>query len=386
MNRDYSLDRIPPPVPIATREILGGGGLKLHAREWGNPEGPPLLFIHGWSQSDLCWLNQVRGDLAGTSRIVTFDLRGHGLSDKPPAPEHYASGQLWADDVAAVIDQAGLEQPILVAWSYGGYIVADYLRAYGDAHIGGINLVGAATILRPPAFDHIGPGLLENAQGMCVPDLFANIAATRRFLRACTSRPLGDDELAAALAWNMVVPSAVRRPPSAVRRPRRAALARARRQRHPRARVGSRARDTRARRRDRAAFDGRTYAHRLPGRDRVVVRRRRSHAVLGGARSLRPRTRRPRTRGEITTARTTWPPIADRGARQRRFRPEGPISSLPAAIRKSIRAPRSDFRAACRLLADRNRGWQRALPPRASRHMRADDKSLSPVLVDITAR
>ena len=210
MNRDYPLNRVPPPVPIATREILGGGGVKLHAREWGNPEGPPLLFIHGWSQSDLCWLNQVRGDLAGTSRIVTFDLRGHGLSDKPPAPERYASGQLWADDIAAVIDQAGLEQPILVAWSYGGYIVADYLRAYGDAHIGGINLVGAATILRPPAFDHIGPGLLENAQDMCVRDLFANIAATRRFLRACTSRPLGDDELAAALAWNMVVPSAVR--------------------------------------------------------------------------------------------------------------------------------------------------------------------------------
>ncbi len=51
---------------------------------------------------------------------------------------------------------------------------------------------------------------LENAQEMCVPDLPANIAATQRFLRACTSRPLGDDEAAAALAWNMVVPSAVR--------------------------------------------------------------------------------------------------------------------------------------------------------------------------------
>jgi non-heme chloroperoxidase len=210
MNRDFTLDREPLPVPVATREILGGGGLKLHAREWGNPEGYPLLFIHGWSQSDLCWLKQVRGELADTSRMVTFDLRGHGLSEKPPGPEHYADGQLWADDLAAVIDQSGLEQPVLVSWSYGGYVVADYLRAYGDAHIGGINLAGSATILRPPAFDHIGPGLLENAQDMCVPDLFANIAATRRFLRACTSRPLGDDELAAALAWNMVVPPAIR--------------------------------------------------------------------------------------------------------------------------------------------------------------------------------
>ena len=211
MDHDRRLDRVPAPVPVATREILGGGGLRLHAREWGNPGGFPLLFIHGWSQSDLCWLNQVRGDLAGTSRMVTFDLRGHGLSDKPPGPEAYADGQLWADDVAAVIDQTGLEQPVLVAWSYGGYIVADYLRAYGDAHIGGINLVGSATILKPPAFDHIGPGMLENAPDMCVPDLFANIAATRRFLRACTSRPLGDDEFAAALGWNMVVPPAIRR-------------------------------------------------------------------------------------------------------------------------------------------------------------------------------
>jgi non-heme chloroperoxidase len=210
MGRDPTLEQMSPPVPIATREILGGGGLRLHAREWGNPDGPGILFIHGWSQSDLCWLKQLHGDLAGTFRIVTFDLRGHGLSEKPVGPEHYADGQLWADDVAAVIDQTGLERPILVAWSYGGFIVADYLRAYGDARIGGLDLVGAAVILRLPTFDHLGPGLLENAQEMCVPDLFANIVATRRFLCACTSRPLDDKELTTALAWNMVVPSAVR--------------------------------------------------------------------------------------------------------------------------------------------------------------------------------
>jgi hypothetical protein len=75
MNRDFTLDRGPLPVPVATREILGGGGLKLHAREWGNPEGFPLLFIHGWSQSDLCWLNQVRGDLAGMASLHLIEAQ-----------------------------------------------------------------------------------------------------------------------------------------------------------------------------------------------------------------------------------------------------------------------------------------------------------------------
>jgi pimeloyl-ACP methyl ester carboxylesterase len=210
MEREPTLETLPRPTSPTTHEIHGGGGLRLHVREWGNPEGPGILFIHGWSQSDLCWQKQVQSDLAATFRIVTLDLRGHGLSEKPAGPEAYGDGQLWADDLAAVIDQTQLERPVLVAWSYGGYIVADYLRAYGDARIGGIDLVGTAVILRPPTFDHLGPGLLENAQEMCVPDLSANIAATRRFLSACTFRPLDEEELETALAWNMVVPPDVR--------------------------------------------------------------------------------------------------------------------------------------------------------------------------------
>jgi non-heme chloroperoxidase len=196
--------------PVATYEIRGGGGLRLHVREWGDPEGPALLFVHGLSQSDLCWTKQVNGDLAARHRIITFDIRGHGLSEKPSGAEHYADGQLWADDVAAVIQQTGLERPVVVAWSYGGYIVTDFIRAYGDSMIGGINLVGSAAILRPPRFDHLGPGLLENAQDMCALDLVTNIAAIRRFLRACTARPLDEDEWITALCWNMVVPPEVR--------------------------------------------------------------------------------------------------------------------------------------------------------------------------------
>ena len=196
--------------PVATHEVRGGGGVRLHVREWGDPDGPAILFVHGLSQCDLCWTKQVNGDLAGTHRIVTFDIRGHGLSERPPGLEPYADGQLWADDLAAVIRQTGLDRPVVVAWSYGGFIVTDYLRAYGDADLGGINLVGGATILRPPTFDHLGPGLLENAQEMCALDLGTNIAAIRRFLRACTAQPLERDEWVTALCWNMVVPPEVR--------------------------------------------------------------------------------------------------------------------------------------------------------------------------------
>ena len=184
--------------------------MRLHSREWGHPDGPELLLIHGWSQSDLCWTKQLNGHLASRCRIVTFDLRGHGLSEMPPEPEHYLDGRLWADDLAAVIEQTGLQRPVVAAWSYGGFVVTDYLQAYGDSSIAAINLVGGAVILNPPAFDHIGPGFLANANDACEPDLATNIAAIQRFLRACTVDELDQDEWIAALCWNMVVPPTVR--------------------------------------------------------------------------------------------------------------------------------------------------------------------------------
>ena len=204
MERMLSIDE-----PIATHEVHGGDGLRLHVREWGNPQGPPIVFVHGWSQSQLCWSRQTAGPLAEDFRLVTFDLRGHGMSGQPLDAAHYVDARLWADDLNAVIEQLELDRPTLVAWSYGGFVVTDYLAAYGEGAIAGVDLVGAA-VLRTPSFEHIGPGLLENAGDACGPDLPASIAAMLRFLRACTVRPLSDDDWGTALCWNMVVPAGVR--------------------------------------------------------------------------------------------------------------------------------------------------------------------------------
>jgi pimeloyl-ACP methyl ester carboxylesterase len=157
MTHDLTVEQAHAPAiePIREYDIRGGGGIRPHAREWARPDGSAILFVHGWSQCDMCWDAQVRSPLAVRFRIVTFDIRGHGMSEKPLNPGCYTSEQLWAEDLAAVIDQITLDRPVLVAWSYGGFIVGDYIRAHGDADIAGINLVGAAVLLRPPAFEHL---------------------------------------------------------------------------------------------------------------------------------------------------------------------------------------------------------------------------------------
>ena len=53
-------------------------GLTISAQDWGNPAGPEIVFIHGFSQSHLSWIKQVTSELAKDFHMVTYDLRGHG--------------------------------------------------------------------------------------------------------------------------------------------------------------------------------------------------------------------------------------------------------------------------------------------------------------------
>src|SRR4029079_8761830 len=99
-DREVDMQSVTGEALARRYEIEGGGGLKLDACEWGDPRGPALLLIHGWSPSRLCWGPQVESHLADTLRRRAFDNRGHGMSDKPLTPDRYVEGRLWADDVA----------------------------------------------------------------------------------------------------------------------------------------------------------------------------------------------------------------------------------------------------------------------------------------------
>lgn len=183
--------------------VTSADGLSLAAQQWGNPHGREILFIHGFNQCHLSWMRQVSDPaLAQAFRMVTFDLRGHGSSGKPVGNERYAHDKLWADDLAAVMQATGLKRPVLVGWSYGGRVIADYLRHYGTAAVAGLNYVAARSAAVPTMF---GIGR-SHYPAMQSDDLAENIAGTRAFLRACFERQPSEDDFETMLAFNMVVP------------------------------------------------------------------------------------------------------------------------------------------------------------------------------------
>ena len=196
---------------MTIHSVPGGGGVKLHVREWGQTDAPAMLLIHGWSQNHLCWQKQYESQLADAFRIVSFDLRGHGMSEVPHAEDQYTNAGLWADDIAAIIDHLSLQHPVLVGWSYAGFAICDYVRKYGEDAIAGINFVGAAVVLNDAAFGTlIGPGFLDHVPGATADDFPSNVNAIRAFTQGCTADPLPREEYETALCWNIVVSSKVR--------------------------------------------------------------------------------------------------------------------------------------------------------------------------------
>lgn len=193
-------------TPLKTYSITTPDGLTISAQEWGNPNGPEILFIHGFSQSHLSWGRQVGSELAKTFRMVTYDMRGHGMSSKPLEPQYYKENKRWADELKAVIKQTGLKRPVIVGWSYAGRVILDYLMTYGDDGIAGINFVDAVTDQELNAKTPAGATLRAMMSG----DLAENIAATRKFLRICFTKRTSEAELETMVGYNMMVPAKVR--------------------------------------------------------------------------------------------------------------------------------------------------------------------------------
>jgi non-heme chloroperoxidase len=102
-----------PAATTAPRERFSArssDGTMLAGEAQGDPRAPEILFIHGLRQSRLSWDKQFADQALAGFRMVRFDLRGHGDSDKPASPDAYSDADGWAADVAAVIASAKLRR------------------------------------------------------------------------------------------------------------------------------------------------------------------------------------------------------------------------------------------------------------------------------------
>ena len=85
-------------------------------------EGPPLVLHHGGGSSHKRW-REFGYDVAlrDDFRLILFDARAHGESDKPTTPEAYRY-EHWVQDIVAVLDDLGIERAHFFGYSLGGLI------------------------------------------------------------------------------------------------------------------------------------------------------------------------------------------------------------------------------------------------------------------------
>ncbi len=93
-----------------------GGGLSLHLARAG--VGPPLLLLHGFTGAGGTWA-PLRAALGGSYATLAVDLPGHGRSGAPADPARFALDRL-ADDLARVLDAAGVARAAVLGYSLGG--------------------------------------------------------------------------------------------------------------------------------------------------------------------------------------------------------------------------------------------------------------------------
>jgi pimeloyl-ACP methyl ester carboxylesterase len=99
-------------------------GMRIHYRDEGNPNGQPIVLIHGILSSLHTW-DDWNKSLAADYRIISLDVPGFGLTGGPENPDDF-SEDLLHDSFAQFINQLQLENFILAGNSLGGYISAHY--------------------------------------------------------------------------------------------------------------------------------------------------------------------------------------------------------------------------------------------------------------------
>lgn len=117
-------------------KFFDSSGTRIRYIELGS--GEPIIAIHGFTRNSDSWLGSV-SELAETHRLILFDQRGHGLSDKPHAVSEY--GREMGHDVIRLMDHLSIPKAHLLGYSLGvapiGMLITEYESRFISAVYGG---------------------------------------------------------------------------------------------------------------------------------------------------------------------------------------------------------------------------------------------------------
>lgn len=141
---------------------------KLYVKDWGS--GTPVILLHGWPLSSDSWDDLALALVGAGYRTIAYDRRGFGRSSQPWSGYDYDT---LADDLAAVIDQTGAQDAVLVGFSMGGGEVARYMSRHGGKSVSKCALVSSILPYRlktadntagteQAAFDKTAQAILED--------------------------------------------------------------------------------------------------------------------------------------------------------------------------------------------------------------------------------
>lgn len=146
----FALQR--PDTPYATLEANYANaesefmdlpnGVRAHYRDEGNPDGPVLVMVHGFSASLHTWEPWVER-LKADYRIVSLDLPGHGLTRAPEGYNPTMAGAGFTGHVDAVTQRLGVDRFTLIGNSMGGGVSWGYALEHPEK-LEGLVLVNSA--------------------------------------------------------------------------------------------------------------------------------------------------------------------------------------------------------------------------------------------------
>jgi non-heme chloroperoxidase len=147
--------------------------VNLHVDDTGGP-GRAVVLIHGWPLSGESWSEQIPALTAAGFRVISYDRRGFGRSDKPKTGYDYDT---FADDLQAILETLNVRDATLVGFSMGGGEVARYVSRFGQERIHSVVFAAAVPPYLPKTDDNPDGPLTQDAAESMTQGLEADPAA-----------------------------------------------------------------------------------------------------------------------------------------------------------------------------------------------------------------